>query len=317
MTLTRSAPGKVILCGEHSVVYKRPAIATPVSDLRAYASIEPGSQGQGLQLHAVNLKQMLCPRDIDVKDENPLCKAVHLTLEHLQAPEPDAILTLESDLPIAGGMGSGASVTVAIARALSAYLGQELTTEAISSLTYEVEKIHHGTPSGIDNTTVAWEKPVYFIKGQPPEVFDIQEPFDLLIASSGIAASTKEAIAEVHRQWTKAPDFYNTIFDCIGSIARAARSAVESGQLQTLGKLLNENHRLLQKIGVSLPELDHLTQAALEAGAFGAKLTGSGQGGNIIALVTAAQVADVKPALIEAGAAQVWHTQVGKGPGHA
>jgi mevalonate kinase len=208
-------------------------------------------------------------------------------------------------------MGSGASVTVAAARALSAALGTELPPEAISRITYEVEKIHHGTPSGIDNTVITWEQPVYFVKGQPPEVFAIHTPFKLLIANSGIASSTKEAIDEVHRRWAATPAYYDIVFNCIGAIARAARAAVEQGALQALGTLINENHELLAKMGVSLFELDDLIAAAKQAGALGAKLTGSGQGGNIIALVEDATVDEVRAAVAEAGAVNIWETTVG------
>lgn len=305
----RSAPGKVILCGEHSVVYGRPAIAVPVSDLRAHAYAKGGLRHKGVRVHALDLGQEI--RLQEAAADNPLGKTVRLVLSYFNLTEPDVTVTLKSDLPIASGMGSGAAVTVAIARALSAYLGEELPPDAVSALTYEVEKIHHGNPSGIDNTVVAWEKPVYFVRGQPPQIFDIGKPFHLLIANSGIASSTREAVADVRSQWSAAPGHYDMIFNCIGNIARAARAAVQEGALQTLGVLLNENHRLLQMLGVSLPELDRMTYAAMQAGALGAKLTGSGLGGNVIAVADDAHAQAVKDALRDGGAVNVWHTQVG------
>ncbi len=305
----RSAPGKIILCGEHSVVYGRPAIAVPVSDMRAHAQVEPGPSGSGLRIRALDLKQEVFLGKAG--PEEPLAKIARLVLNHLQRPEPDAVLTVTSDLPIASGMGSGAAVTAAAARALAVALGHELSPGVVSDLTYEVDKIHHGTPSGIDNTVIAWERPVYFVKGEAPETFRIHTPFHLLIANSGIAGSTREAVAEVHHRWTKTPRYYDIIFNCIGAIARAARAAIEEGTLQALGVLLNENQELLANMGVSLPELDILTQKAREAGALGAKLTGAGQGGNIIALVEGDRLAEVRRALVDAGAVAVWQTQVG------
>ncbi|MGC9347420.1 MAG: mevalonate kinase [Anaerolineae bacterium] len=304
----RTAPGKIILCGEHSVVYGRPAIAVPVSDMCARARVEPASEGSGLRIRAIDLRREL--HLSDNRFEDPLDKVARLVLEHLDVAEPDAILTLRSDLPIASGMGSGAAVSAAAARALATYLGHELSPEVVSALTYEVEKIHHGTPSGIDNTVIAWEKPVYFVKGQPPEVFDIHTSFTLVIANSGIASSTREAVREVRHRWTATPSYYDVIFNCIGAIARAARAAVEQGALRALGTLLDENHELLKKMGVSLPQLDALVQSAREAGAFGAKLTGSGQGGNIIALVAPETLDRVKTAVVKAGAVKVWQTSV-------
>ncbi|MCJ7549580.1 MAG: mevalonate kinase [Anaerolineae bacterium] len=311
--IERSASGKIILCGEHSVVYGRPAIAVPVSTMRAYARIDPAPTGSGLQIHALDLQQKLTLKDAG--NEHPLALGTRLVLEHLMATEPDAILTLRSDLPIASGLGSGASVAAAAARALGAALGTELSPDVISQIAYEVEKIHHGNPSGIDNTVIAWEKPVYFVRGTAPETFSIHTPFKLLIADSGIASSTRAAVAEVRGRWEAAPGYYNVVFNCIGAISKAAREAVEQGAIQTLGTLMNENHELLVKMGVSLPQLDNLTQAARRAGALGAKMTGSGHGGNIIALVEDTTTAAVKAALSSAGAPHIWETIVGQPDG--
>ncbi len=307
-TITHSAPGKIILCGEHSVVYGRPAIAVPVSDLRAYAEVREGSSGTGLVLRSLDLRQEIALKNAG--QEHTLGRASRLVLQYLNVLEPDAVLTIRSELPIASGMGSGAAVAAASIRALSDYLGQELSTDTVNALTYEVEKIHHGTPSGVDNTVIAWEKPVYFIKEQSPQIFNIGVPFHILIANSGVASSTKEAVAEVRRRLSLAPDYYDTVFNCIGNMANAARAAVEHGDIPTLGTLLDENHQLLKMMGVSLPELDRLVEAARNSGARGAKLTGSGQGGNVIALVDADRLELVEDALWAAGAAHVWHTVV-------
>ncbi len=305
----RTATGKVILCGEHSVVYGQPAIALPVSDRRARAEIRPTACGEGMQIIALDLHREFAYRDL--RDGNPLKQTVDLVLDYLGEDEPDATLTLKSDLPIGSGMGSGAAITAATVRALSAALGVELSPTIVSELTYEVEKIHHGTPSGIDNTVIAWEQPVYFVKGSPPEIFSIRSPFHLVIANSGIASSSRTAITGVRRRWMAAPDYYNVIFNCIGAIVRAARAAIEQGALPALGTLLNENHELLMKMGVSLSQLDTLTLAARSAGALGAKLTGSGQGGNIIALVEESRLPAVVEALTAAGAVHLWQTHLG------
>ncbi len=308
-TVERTAPGKVILCGDHSVVYGRPAIAIPVSDVRAHASIEPGPPGSGLRIRALDIRQELTYREAG--PEHPLARIAYLVLDRLELPEPDAVLTLKSDLPVASGMGSGTAITVAAARALAAGLGTELPDAVVSEMAYEVEKIHHGTPSGIDNTVIAWERPIYFVRGEPPEILRIHTPFHLLIANSGIASSTREAVGEVRHRWEATPSYYNVVFDCIGAIARAARAAVEQGALHALGNLLNENQELLVKMGVSLLQLDRLAQTARDAGALGAKLTGAGQGGNIIVLVEEDTLEGVKKALTKAGVAALWHTCVG------
>jgi mevalonate kinase len=308
---TGSAPGKVILCGEHSVVYGRPAIAVPVSDLRARAWVEGTSPDAGLRLVAADLGEELPLKG--APPEHPLALIARLTLDHLRQEEPDAVLTVRSELPIGAGLGSGAAVSVAVARALADFFHRELNREVVSDLTYEVEKIHHGTPSGIDNTVVAWEQPVSFVRGQPPRTFTIAEPFRLLIADSGATASTREAVAGVRRRYEEAPASYLNLFDRMGAVARAAREAIEEGRLAELGPLLDENHALLRRIGVSLPLLDELVAAARAGGAAGAKLTGGGLGGNVIALVTGESEGRVAAALREAGAVRVWPTIVKTG----
>ncbi|MFP4344822.1 MAG: mevalonate kinase [Anaerolineales bacterium] len=302
-----SAPGKVILCGEHSVVYGRPAIAVPVSDLRAHALLEGRPAGSGLRIVAADLGETLALGEAPAG--HPLAAIARSTLAHLAVPEPDARLTLRSDLPIAAGLGSGAAVSVAVVRALAAYHDRELSPEEVSALVYEVEKLHHGTPSGIDNTVVAFERPVYFVRGREPETFAIGSPFHLLIANSGIPGSTRDAVLGVRHRWLKEPVRYQALFDEMGAIAEEARGAIEVGDLERLGRLLDDNQLFLQEIGVSLPELDELVERARQAGALGAKLTGGGAGGNVIALVPAPALEAVERALAER-ATQVWATVI-------
>ena len=146
----------------------------------------------------------------------------------------------------------------------------------ISALVYEVERLHHGTPSGIDNTVVVYGQPVYFVRGQPPQTFRIGRPFMLAIADTGIASPTKIAVGDVRRAWEQEPARFEALFDRIAVVVEAARSAIAAGEPERLGPLMDENHALLQEIGVSCPELDALVAAALSAGALGAKLSGAG-----------------------------------------
>ncbi len=302
-----TAPGKVILCGEHSVVYGEPAIAVPVSGLRAHAQVAPAAH-QGVRLIATDLGENLMLNEAPA--DYPLAVIARLTIAHCGAAEPDAELTVHSELPIAAGLGSGAAVSVAAARALALYLGHDLPPEEISALAYEVEKLHHGTPSGIDNTVVAWERPVAFTKGTPPSVFKIGRPFHLIIANSGVHSTTREMVEGVRQRREADPEYYNTCFEAMGAIAEAACVAIEQGGIEALGPLMNQNHALLTRIGVSLPALDALVTAARRAGAAGAKLTGAGGGGNIIALVMPENADVVRRALQEAGAVQTWQTTV-------
>ena len=174
----------------------------------------------------------------------------------------------------------------------------------------EVEKIHHGTPSGIDNTVVTYGKPIFFIKDNPIELLEVATPFTLLIADTGIPAPTKKSVADVLKLWEQNPKKMNALFAAAGSIAKTARQAIEGGHPERLGALMNENHRILQELDVSCQALDYLTEASLNAGALGAKLSGGGRGGNMIALSTKENAPAIAEALYIAGAKKVILTEV-------
>lgn len=311
--ISGSAPGKVILFGEHAVVYGRPAIALPLPQIRASAEIAEldHAAGDGILLSApqIGLHQWLH----EMAPDAALGCAVRLTLDKLGVrPRRPLRLDLHSGVPIAAGLGSGAAVSVAIIRALSAYWQMPLSPADQSALAYEVEKIHHGNPSGIDNTVVAFEEPVFFVRGKPAQLFAIRAPFRLLIADSGDRVSTAQPVGELRRRWQADPAAHEAVFDEIQDLALAGRQRIEAGQVDDLGSLMNHNHQLLQLLGVSSPKLDQLVQAAQTGGALGAKLTGGGLGGMLIALVKDAEEAAVTAALIKAGAVQVLQVEVGK-----
>jgi len=306
VTIQSYAPGKVIVFGEHAVVYGRPAIAAPVTQVRATATVEPTSPGSGLMLVASDLGKRFSMAT--ASQDEPLAVAARLTLAHLSAPEPDALLTVSSTIPIASGLGSGTAVSTALIRALAHFLGHTLETARISALVFEVEKIHHGTPSGIDNTVVAYERPIYFVRGQPVEQLTVGAPFTLLIGDTGTRSLTKKAVDRVRRAQKRNPARCDALFDQMGDITDEARRAIETGDVDTLGPLMDENHALLIELGVSSPELDELVETARLAGAIGAKLSGAGLGGNMIALVEDDFVEEVTEALREAGAVRVIYT---------
>lgn len=304
--ITATAPGKIILCGEHAVVYQRPAIAVPVTQVQAQATLQDSKQP--LTIDAQNQRRKISYADLP--DDDPLKAIIQLTLRSFKVSPPHATLTIHSTIPIASGLGSGAAVSTAIARALAQYFKRDLDSAAISSLVYEVEKIHHGTPSGIDNTVIAYGKPVYFVRGQPIETFNVTQPFRIAIADTGIQSPTKIAVGDVRAAREADKDRYEKIFDGCGQIAQRARALIEEGQPDQLGSLMNENQKLLREMGVSCQELDDLVDAATRAGASGAKLSGGGRGGNMIALVNAANENNVREALMSAGAKKILITEV-------
>ncbi len=304
---TGSAPGKVILLGEHAVVYGRPAIAVPVARLRAIVHAVPLPAGSGTWIRALDLDRHYPLRQAPADD--PLAHAVRTAWRALASGgEPDLEIVVHSAIPIAGGLGSGAAVATAIVRALAAYAGCHLPAERVSALVYETEKLLHGTPSGIDNTVVAHGRPIWFRRGAPPQPFDPGGRFAFLIADTGVPSPTRETVAAVRAGRQANPARYEELFDRIASVVERGRQALQAGSPSRLGPLLGENQALLRLIGVSSPKIERLVEAAMRAGALGAKLSGGGRGGNVIALVEPDRLPPVQEALWQAGAVRVVET---------
>lgn len=302
------APGKVILFGEHAVVYGQPALAVPVTQLQAEVRIDR-IFSPGIRINAPNIQ--LNEKLDSLASSHPLAATVRNTLAALGTNSLSGVtILIRSSIPVASGLGSGAAVSVAIIRALAKHLKKDLTDEQVSALAFETEKLFHGTPSGIDNTVVTYAQPVYFVKGQPIEILQVKKPFTIVIGDTGIPASTKESVQDVRIQHHKQPERYETLFAAIGSIAKTARQLIENGMPESFGPLMDENHALLRSMQVSSPELDTLVEAARKAGALGAKLSGGGRGGNMIALVQAGKAGAVAKSLKEAGAVNTIITKV-------
>ena len=305
---TSSAPGKIILFGEHAVVYGRPALAAPVTQVHADVDVSDSSR-PGIWIDAPDVR--LHAELNTLPSDYPIASVINnLFFLWRVSPFPNLEIKITSTIPVASGLGSGAAVTVALTRALASYLHHSMSDEEVNGFAYEIEKLHHGTPSGIDNTVVTYAQPVYFVKEQPIEIFDVGKPFTIVIADTGIAAPTKESVGDVRRLWMNDKSRWETIFDKIGEVAFTARRAIEAGKPEVLGELMNENHTLLQKLTVSSPELDRLVEAARDAGALGAKLSGGGRGGNMIALVELENAEVISSALREAGARNTILTQI-------
>ena len=303
-----AACGKVILFGEHAVVYRRPALAVPITQVQATATIEAGEAG--ITIDAPDLNQTVALNR--ASPASPLAAIVRLTLAHLLL-QPDTLrlkITINSTIPIASGLGSGAAVSTAIVRALAQWAQVTLDIATVNELVFEVEKLHHGTPSGIDNTVIAYQQSVYFVRDEPIQLFKVATPFTVIIGNTGVVSSTKVAVSDVRKGWEADRVLYEAWFDQIGAIVQQARSAIETGAIDQLGLLMDQNQELLRHINVSGLELEHLIAAAKGAGATGAKLVGGGRGGNMIALVDDHNVEAVTAALKDAGAVSTIVTEI-------
>lgn len=311
MTAT-SAPAKIILFGEHAVVHGQPAIAVPVSTLRATATVHDGDGSGGLRIRSIDLDQVL-PVDLETElVDSALALTARLVLRRLDAIPPDALITLESTIPMASGLGSGAAVSAALARAVALAVGYDLPPDELNAIVFEIEKSYHGTPSGIDNTVIVYEQPVYFVRGAV-EILPIARPFTLVVADTGEASLTRVAVGDVRRLVEREPARIRPILDAIGDLTQRARSAITGGNVTALGPLMTRNHELLRELTVSSDSLERLVAAAQTAGALGAKLSGGGRGGNMIALIspdTPQQAEAVRRALLAAGATRAFITSV-------
>ncbi|MCS6827045.1 MAG: mevalonate kinase [Caldilinea sp.] len=306
---TANAPGKIILIGEHAVVYGRPAIAAPVWQCVATAVVASAPPGSGVTISAMDIHRRFSLDEVG--EDEPLAVVVRATLAHLGVQHPpDLQIELHSDIPIAGGLGSGAALSTALVRALFAHFGQVVEPEVVSAIVYESERLYHGAPSGIDNTVVAFGQPIWFIKGKAAEPLRPAAPLTLVIADSGVPSPTKETVGAVRRLWERETERCEVLFDEIAVLAQRARLAIEQGDRQTLGRLFDADQTLLEALGVSSETLDRLILAARRAGALGAKLSGGGRGGNIIALVEPERVDAVSTALKASGARRIIVTQI-------
>lgn len=311
-----SAVAKLIIAGEHAVVYRRPALAVPIPDITATVHIAQAPHGYGCWLEAPNLQQ----RGRVGVDDHPILALIIDLLTAWHVPTPDLIITVDSAIPIASGMGSGAAVATAIVRALAQWCHKELDRDTIGAFVYQSEQRLHGTPSGIDNTVIAYDQPISFCRrtpradgtAQPPHIepLHIGAPITLVIADSGERSPTHLAVGGVRQRREQNPAHYDAIFDAIGAVTQVAQYALATGDAPLLGAACRQNHTLLQHIGVSTQTLDQLVAAANHAQAYGAKLSGAGVGGVMFAVCHPNHSEHVGQALLQAGASKIFITQL-------
>ncbi len=305
---TASAPGKAILLGEHAAVYGRPALGMPVQAVHAHAEVSPREDNRvRIEAPDVGTDAYLD----ELPNNQPLAKAVRLAMEETLV-RGGIQVRVTSDIPRASGLGSSAAVSVAIIRAVCAHFDHELGADRVAELAFEVEKLHHGDPSGIDNTVVAFEIPVLFTKGEEPRPLGVTGRFQFVIGDTGEPSPTKQLVTMLRGRWTGDAEFIDAIFDSIGELTGQASASIGRGEIGNLGPLMNHCQTLLETLGVSSPGLERLNLAAREAGALGAKLSGAGGGGIMIAHVDESSLEAVDTALREAGAVRTIRTEIGQ-----
>ncbi|GEP74083.1 mevalonate kinase [Weissella thailandensis] len=293
---------KVILLGEHAVVYGQPAIALPLTDLAMTVKIESREAGQ-----VVLSKAYQGPLVAMAEVYEGIRQLINRLLKHFRADEMPFTMTITSNIPQERGMGSSAATAIAIVRAFFNFFDEPLPKQDLQRWASIEESITHGSPSGLDTATVAHDEAVWFIKGQQPEKIDMSLDGTLILADTGIQGQTGLAISVVRENLTNDPETGQHHIDQIGEIAKSTRTAIAENNLVKIGNYMNEAQSHLSALGISHPKLDELINAARHAGALGAKLTGGGVGGTMIALTTnGEQTTRVIKALEDAGAQEVW-----------
>ncbi len=284
-----SACGKIILLGEHAVVYGRPAIALPIP-LAVEALVRKGGSGIDLVIPRWGLEQR-----VKAGSGQGLSGILYYILEQLSLDQEDMTIEVIPHVPRAMGLGGSSALAVAIIRSVDAAFSLGLSSERINSLAYECEKAAHGTPSGIDNTIATYGTPLLYQRnatddnasGDADARFDsikLAEPVPLVIGITGRESLTANTVARVRQAWETHQPRYDGIFDQIATLTRHGVDALKDGHFRELGELMNLCHGYLNALQLSTPELEELVHIARANGALGAKLTGGGGGGSMIAL---------------------------------
>ena len=279
------AHSKIILIGEHAVVYGYPAISLPLLEVEVTCKVVPAESPWRLY------------------EEDTLSMAVYASLEYLDITEACIRCEIDSAIPEKRGMGSSAAISIAAIRAVFDYYGADLPHDALEILVNRAEMIAHMNPSGLDAKTCLSDQPIRFIKNVGFTELEMDLSAYLVIADTGVYGHTREAIQVVQSKGKDALPFLHAL----GELTQQAEDAISQKDVERLGQILSQAHLHLKEIGVSSPEADHLVETALSHGALGAKMSGGGLGGCIIALadnLTHAQ--ELAERLEEKGAVQTW-----------
>lgn len=298
-----SAPGKIILLGEHAVVYGKPAIAIPIPSVRTEVILSDQREGISVSSLSLGLNNYLH----ELPEEHPIRQMFDVIFSMLDINPQGVSVEISSNIPVAAGLGSGAALSAACVKAFAARYEINISLERLNQICFATEKIFHGNPSGVDNTVITHAMPVFYRPNVVTQPLNVTGEFHFLIANTGIQASTKEVVADV-RKLVEANSNARSLLDQIEVIVERGKIAISEGDRPMLGELMNANHAALQALTVSNPALDRLVIAAMDSGAYGAKLSGAGRGGNMIALVPKERAPMIKDILLKENAKDVIST---------
>lgn len=274
--------GKVILLGEHAVVYGRHAIAAPIP-LAVKALVEDCDEGIHLMIPRWGVEYRLAS---NASERRSFERPAGVVLDALGLSGQSMRIEVFPEVPRSQGLGGSAAMAVAIVRALDKHFRLGLSDAEVNKLAFESEKVAHGSPSGLDNTLACYGKALVFRAAEPPlaEPLNIAKPIPAVIGMTGYEGLTAKTVGRVREAWQQAPKLYERIFDQIDALALRGVQAIQDNDLGTLGELMNICHGMLNALQVSTPELERLVDIARANGALGAKLTGGGGGGSIVAI---------------------------------
>ena len=291
--------GKVILFGEHAVVYGSHAIAAPIPMAMQARVVKPDTKGIYLSIPDWQIEERVSDENTP---KNQVFNSLTMLLDELDLKKSDIQIEVYPHIPKAMGLGGSAALAVALIRALDKFFDLNLSDEQINALAFKSESIMHGTASGIDNTLATYGKFMLFKKGNPPFIKNLKvtKPIRLVIGLTGIEGLTLKTVGRVRELWQSNKPGYEHIFKEIDHVVMQAVQAIERNDLKELGYLMDINQGLLNALQVSGPEIESLVHLARANGALGAKLTGGGGGGAIVALCPE-NAEDVMQAMRKAG----------------
>ncbi|MDZ8172735.1 mevalonate kinase [Microbacterium xanthum] len=301
---TARATGKVILIGEHSVVYGHPAIALPITSISARAEVTMTTAPSRIDSELFHGSLAAAPDRL-----LPTVTAVRAAIAAV-SPDAQVHVRILSDIPSERGVGSSAAVAGAVVSAVSQALGRVLTPDERFDLIQDAERAAHGSPSGLDARAVCAPGPIWFQQGAIEHI-TVGAALHLVVADSGVRGRTREAVAAVREVRRSAPSVFDAAVSSLSALTTLARTHISAGDLAGLGAALNAAHRHLGTLGVGDPALDHLAAAARAGGSPGAKLTGGGRGGCVLALADDPEhAAELVARLRAAGAPAAWTTHM-------